>query len=72
MICVQDRGTTLSGRNYLPEYLERIPNIRHDTTVTNLLRSKLFLYKIVDVEVDYYAYKLEKLLGSIVLHLCVL
>jgi hypothetical protein len=42
MIYIQERGATRSGRNYVREYIERIPDTRHDETITNLFRSNAF------------------------------
>ena len=39
MISVEDRGSTRSGRTYLPEYLERVPDQRRQEIIDNLLKS---------------------------------
>ena len=40
MISVEDRGSTRSGRTYLPEYLDRVPTQRREEIIENLLKSK--------------------------------
>ena len=40
MICVEDRGSTRSGRTYLPDYLDRVPTQRREEIIENLLKSK--------------------------------
>ena len=40
MFSVGDTRSTLSGRTYLPEYLERVPVPRHEEIIENLLKSK--------------------------------
>ena len=39
MISVEDRGSTRSGRTYLPEYLERVPDQRRLEIIENILKS---------------------------------
>ena len=40
MFSVGDRGSTRSGRTYLPEYLELVPVPRREEIIENLLKSK--------------------------------
>ena len=39
MISVEDSGSTRSGRTYLLEYLERVPDQRRQEIIENLLKS---------------------------------
>ena len=39
MISVEDRGSTRSGRNYLPSFIERVPDSRRLEVLQNLARS---------------------------------
>ena len=40
MVSVEDRGSTRSGRTYLPDYFERVPAQRREEIVENILKSK--------------------------------
>ena len=40
MVSVEDRGSTCSGRTYLPDYFERVPAQRCKEIIENLLKSK--------------------------------
>jgi hypothetical protein len=37
MIFIEDRGSTLFGKTYLPTYLDRIPEPRHQVIFSHLL-----------------------------------
>ena len=40
MVSVEDRGSTRSGRTYLPDYFERVPAQRREEIIENILKSK--------------------------------
>ena len=39
MLSVKDRGSTRSGKSYLPDYIERIPDTRLEEFFTNFQNS---------------------------------
>ena len=39
MLSVKDRGSTRSGKSYLPDYIERIPDTRLEEFITNFQNS---------------------------------
>jgi hypothetical protein len=40
MISIEDRGSTRSGRTYLPDYIERVPDQRRHKFIENLANSR--------------------------------
>ena len=48
MLSVEDRGSTRSGRTYLPDYIERIPGTRLEEVVTNLRNSNIIDINSID------------------------
>src|SRR4051812_15868886 len=39
MVSLGDKGSTCSGRSYLPDYLDRVPTQRREEIIEKLLRS---------------------------------
>src|SRR4051812_10742705 len=52
MVSLGDKGSTRSGRTYLPDYLDRVPFRRHQEIIEKLFRSNKF-------EVENLSYFME-------------
>ena len=48
MLSVKDKGSTRSGRTYLPDYIERILGTRLEEVVTNLRNSNIIDINSID------------------------